>query len=227
MAEQRGRGAGLSREKVLAAALAIADAEGLDALSFRRLAGHFDVTPMALYRYVESKEALLDGLGDLVLRELELPDDSTTDWREALRAVARSFRRLLIAHPAAVTIFLRRPLFTPAGMRAADAVLGVFRRADFPLEQAVLLYQQFVRFLLALVMLETERGPELTAEEQRERERVMHLTFGTLSSQEYPNLVAAAPHVAAPYQPTHFFESGLDLLIAGLDRLERDGGDQP
>jgi AcrR family transcriptional regulator len=135
--EPKVRGAGLSREKVLAAALAIADAEGLDALSFRRLAGQLGVTPMALYRYVDDKEALLDGIGDIVLSELELPEPRG-DWREQLRAAAWSFRAVLVAHPAVVPIFLRRPLLTPAGLRSANAVVGIFRRAGFSPEQASL-----------------------------------------------------------------------------------------
>src|SRR5919206_4716295 len=100
--ETRGRGAGLSREKVLAAALAVADTEGLEAVSFRRLASDLGVTPMALYRYVDNKEALLDGIGDLVLSELELPEPPTGGWRDQLRAAAWSFRAVLIAHPAVV-----------------------------------------------------------------------------------------------------------------------------
>jgi AcrR family transcriptional regulator len=213
--KQKVRGAGLSREKVLAAALAIADAEGLDALSFRRLASDFDVTPMALYRYVDDKEALLDGIADLVLSDL--PEPPTGDWREQLRATARSFRAVLVAHPAMVPIFQSRPLLGPAGLRSANAVLGVFRLAGFSPEQAVLLYRQFVRFLLALITLETEAGHELTSEQWREQARLARITFETLPAEEFPHLVEAAPQFGGPHDPERAFESGLDLLIAGLE----------
>jgi AcrR family transcriptional regulator len=216
--EQRIRGVGLDRERVLAAALEIADAEGLEALSFRRLAAHFEVTPMALYRYVESKEALLDGIGDLVLSNLELPNSQAGDWREQFRATAHSYRSFLVAHPATVPIFLSRPLFTPAGMRTADALIGLFRRAGFSTEEAVLRYQQVARYLLALVMLETGR-PRLSVEERLERARVARITFETLPPDQYPHLVEAAPELAAPYDPERAFESGLDLLLAGLERM--------
>jgi TetR/AcrR family tetracycline transcriptional repressor len=217
--EQRARGAGLSREKVVAAALELVDREGLEALSFRRLAATFGVTPMALYRYVESKEALLEGVGDLVLEEFQAPDPEQGDWREQLRGAARSFRAALVAHPAAVPIFLGRPLFTPAALRGANAVLGLFRRAGLPSEEAVVVYQQVIRFVLALVTLETGSGPELSAEERRERARVARVAFETLPPGEYPYLVEAAPELAAPYDPERAFESGLDLLVAGLERL--------
>jgi TetR/AcrR family transcriptional regulator, tetracycline repressor protein len=213
------RGAGLSREKVLEGALEIADAEGLEALSFRRLAAHFEVTPMALYRYVANKEALLDGLGDLVLSRLELPDSQAGDWREQLRAAAQSLRSQLVAHPATVPIFLSRPLFTPAGMRTADALLGLFRGAGFSTEQAVLRYQQVTRYLLALVMLETGSGHELTAEERRERSRVARITLESLPPEQFPHLVEAAPQLASPYDSEAAFDSGLDLLVAGLEHV--------
>jgi TetR/AcrR family transcriptional regulator, tetracycline repressor protein len=214
--EKKGRGAGLSREKVLAAALAVADAEGLEAVSFRRLASDLGVTPMALYRYVDDKEALLDGIGDLVLSQLELPEPPTGDWREQLRAAARSYRVVLGAHPGSVPIFLSRPLMTPARMRAANAVLGIFRRAGFSPEQAVPLYQHFSRVMLAHVMLETEAGPYL--EKRREQARLARITFETLPAEEFPYLVEAAAQLGAPHDPERAFATGLDLLIAGLEQ---------
>jgi AcrR family transcriptional regulator len=210
------RGAGLSRERVLAAALAVADADGLDALSFRRLAGDLGVTPMALYRYVESKEALLDGIADLVLDEL--PEPPAGDWRDQLRALARAFRAALVAHPALVPVFQSRPLVGPAGLRSANAGLGVFRGAGFPPGQAVLVYRQFVRFLLALITLETEAGADLTPEQWREQARLARITFETLPPEEFPHLVEAAPHFAAPHDPGRAFEAGLDLLVAGIEQ---------
>lgn len=223
MAEQKSRGAGLTRLKVLSAALEIADAEGLEALSFRRLAAHFGVTPMALYRYVESKDALLDGVADLVLAELELPRPEGGDWRQQLRDVAHSFRERLIAHPAVTSIFLSRPLFTPAATRTTEAMLALLRGAGFPPEQAVLHYQQIVRFLLALVLLETGSGPRLSPDERRERARIDRIRLETLPPEQYPNLVEAAPYLGARYDPAVAFDKGLDLLLEGLER-SRPGG---
>ena len=220
--EKTTRGAGLARAKVLAAALEIADAEGLDALTFRRLAARLDVTPMALYRYVANKEALLDGLGDIVLSELELPKQG--DWDTQLRSVARSFRACLTAHPAAIPIFLSRPLFTPAATRTADAMLGIFSRAGFAPEQAVLLYPQFARFLIALVMVENESGADSVEDESTDEMRGARETLETLSPDEYPHLIEAAPLLMRPPPPDAAFESGLDLLIAGLDGLRPTTG---
>ena len=216
--EPKPRAVRLSRERVLTGALELADAEGLDALSFRRLAAHLGVTPMALYRHVESKEALLDGLADLILGELELPGPQADDWRLQLRAVAQSFRAALVAHPGVVHILLSRPLFTPAAGRTADAMLGLLRGAGFPLEQAVLLYQQLARFLLALVLLETGGGRRLSESERREQARITRITLETLPSSRYPHLVEAAPLLATPYHADAAFNAGLDLLIAGVEQ---------
>ncbi len=78
---------------------------------------------MAIYRHLESKEVLLDGIRG----ELELPDVRGGQWQEELRVTARSFRALLIAHPAAMAIFTDRPLFIPAALRTANAMLGLLR----------------------------------------------------------------------------------------------------
>jgi AcrR family transcriptional regulator len=198
---------------VLAAALAIADEAGLEQLSFRRLASRLGVTPMALYRHVEDKDALLEGIGDLALARLELTAP-TGDWREQPRATARSFRALALAHPAAVRLFVSRPLFTPAAQRTADAVLGLLRRAGFPPERAVLHYRQLVRFLLALAVLEAERRDAVADPRGAGR-----AALSPLLAEQLPYLAEAAPYLAPGEDAEAAFEAGLDFLIAGFERL--------
>jgi AcrR family transcriptional regulator len=209
-------GKGLSRDAVIRTALEIADAEGLGALSFRRVASVLEVTPMALYRYVESKEALLDGLGDRVLAEVALPE-LAGDWRDGLRSVARSTRSSLLAHPAAVPILLSRPLVTPAGMRLADALLGLYRQAGFSVEQAALVYPQVARYVLALVTFEVQAGS--APQRRQEAAGGARLLVTAASPDDYPNLAEAAPHLAGAYDRERAFELGLDLVVAGLERL--------
>jgi len=109
-------GGGLSTERVMAAALHIVDTEGLPALSMRRLAKAVDREAMTLYRYAESKTSLLDGITDLVLRELDV-NPRAADWRQELRKLADDFRALALAHPNVVPLLLTRPLATPPGRR--------------------------------------------------------------------------------------------------------------
>src|SRR3974377_1574713 len=101
------------------AALASADAAGLATVTFRRLAAGFGVTPMSLYRYVDSKQALLDAIADRVFEDFELSADDGADWREQLRDLAYSYRRLLLAHPAIAA--LRSAATPPPSLNHARA----------------------------------------------------------------------------------------------------------
>ena len=109
------------RRQILDAALAIADEDGLDAVSMRSVAARVGVSPMALYPYVGSKAALLDGLVGRLLAELAV-DQATADWREGLRVLANAMRALARRHPTAFMLLLSRPSVTPEAAAAVDAV---------------------------------------------------------------------------------------------------------
>src|ERR1700689_5582680 len=112
-----GNGSGkITREAVLAAALEIIDRDGADALSMRRLARVLDRDPMIIYRYAPGKAALLDGVAETVLSQLQV-DCADPDWAGQLREVARRFRALALAHPHGVPLIVTRPLATPLRLR--------------------------------------------------------------------------------------------------------------
>ena len=106
----------ITREVVLAAALDIVDRDGADALSMRRLAAALDRDPMILYRHAANKAAVLDGVAESVLAQLKV-DSTDPDWQAQLRAVARSYRALALAHPRVVPLLVTRPLATPLALR--------------------------------------------------------------------------------------------------------------
>ena len=117
--EAGGRGR-LTRDRVLDAALAIADREGLPALTMRRLAAELGVAPMAVYMHVRSKEELLDGVADRIADQLEVPAEPGGDWAAQLREVARSMRKALAAHRLALALFMTTQPLGPGGnMRVA------------------------------------------------------------------------------------------------------------
>jgi AcrR family transcriptional regulator len=116
----------LSKELVLAKALELVDAEGLDALTMRRLGQELGCDPMSLYRYAENRAALLDGVSELVLNELPIHAEDP-DWKAQLRHIAHNLRLLALRHPNVVPLLVTRPLSTPLGLRP----LGTLR----PLEQ--------------------------------------------------------------------------------------------
>jgi AcrR family transcriptional regulator len=123
------------RRRILEAALAIADGGGLSAVTMRAVAQRVGVSPMALYPHVAGKEALLDGMVDVLLAKLlplvdSLPADA--DWWSRLSALARGFRALAIDHPSTFALLLSRPSVTPGAVRATDVVYGAVLEAGVP-----------------------------------------------------------------------------------------------
>ena len=113
--------AGLSKQRVVAEAIRLADREGVDGLSMRRLAGALGAGAMSLYHYVASKEELLDAMIDIVFEEIELPPEET-DWRSAMRRRAVSARQVLACHPWAIGLMESRTSPGPAHLRPGSRI---------------------------------------------------------------------------------------------------------
>jgi AcrR family transcriptional regulator len=209
----------LTREAVVDTALAIADREGLKALSLRRLALSFGVTPMALYHYVDGKDALLSAIADRAFSQFELPSEDVSDWREILRTLARSYRRLLIGHPSIAAIAAEGlDASSEAGLRVTDVLLAALQLAGFSTQEAAVLQANLERFVLGLVMLEIGGRSDNPAALE-ERSRVARARLLTLPPAEFPHVVQAAEFLCAPPDADWAFEMALDLLIGGLESL--------
>lgn len=145
---------------MLAAALELVDAEGLESLSRRRLGHKLGKDPMALHRYAPYREALLDGLTERVLGELVIP--SVTDWQDQLRRTAHDFRDLTLRHPNVVPLMATRPLSTPLGLRPPGALrpleqlMALLTKASFDSTGALHLYRAYYGFLLGRILNELE-----------------------------------------------------------------------
>ncbi len=123
----------LSRERIVATALALVDAEGLQAVSTRRLAAELGVSGPSLYNHFTTKDEILDAVADAVVGEVDLSMfDDVRDWRDALVTWARSYRAALAAHPRIVPFLAQGPGRRPAGLRMADAVFGGMTAAGWP-----------------------------------------------------------------------------------------------
>src|SRR5262249_18901599 len=109
----------------------LADAEGLDSLTIRRLGPQFGVTPMALSWHVQNKDELLDGMGDRLFAGLRYDTAPDAPWDEQLRAVTQGLADALRKHPACVDLAFRRVFFAPDGRAVAEHAFGVLRRAGF------------------------------------------------------------------------------------------------
>jgi TetR/AcrR family tetracycline transcriptional repressor len=217
----------LTRRAVIETALSIGDSEGLEAISLRRVARDLGVTPMALYRYVESKEGLLEGMIELAFEEFALPSESEDDWREEMRVLARSFRRLLVTHPAVATLFSMHPAETDSisqnGARIVEFVLSVLSRAGFPPKEAALIESECERFVLGLVVLEMTGGPQPCPFNPKGTQNHGHVSLASLPPEEFPHLLEALPYFSKYQDPEWAFEFALDLLVGGLEHLLEGG----
>ncbi|GAB2947151.1 MULTISPECIES: TetR/AcrR family transcriptional regulator C-terminal domain-containing protein [unclassified Streptomyces] len=129
----------LSRDRIVEAASALVDAEGLDAVSTRRLAAVLGVSGPSLYNHFRNKEEILDAVADAVSAQVDLSmfeEADPRDWREALHDWALSYRAALAAHPHIVPVLARGPGRRPVGLRVADAVFGAMVGAGWPPAQA-------------------------------------------------------------------------------------------
>jgi len=167
--EQARRQTPLSRSEIVSAALAIVDAEGLDALSMRRLARDLHVEAMSLYHHFRNKDAILDGISAAIVSEMRLPDPLPDDWIELLVGLVDAFRRALLAHPNAVPIMLGRPLQPPE--EAMITPVDVLEGQGMDPHRFLELYQALMALTFGTVFVAASTpagtaGPETVAAQQ-------------------------------------------------------------
>lgn len=204
----------LSRARLLAAAIAVADAGGIAALTIRSVAAELGVKPMSLYHHVANKEAIIDGVIDIVFGEIDLPP-ADTDWRTALRRRAHSARAVLRRHPWAVPLMESRMHPGPATLRHHDAVLATLRRGGFPIELAGHAYSLLDSYLYGFALEEAA----LPFVPQNVGDVVVDF-LAQFPAAEYPHLVEfARERVMRPgYDYGDEFDFGLELILDGLAR---------
>ena len=212
------RRAGLSRDRVLGAAVTLADQSGIEALSMRKLGQALGVEAMSLYNHVASKSDLLDGMIDVVFSEIGLPS-SEAGWKPAMRQRAIAVRQALARHGWAIGLMESRASPGPATLRHHDAVLGCLRHAGFSVEMTAHAYSLLDSYIYGFALQEASL-PFDTAEKTAE---VTQEIFEQFPTGEYPHLTELTiQHVLRPgYDYGDEFEIGLDLI---LDSLERAAG---
>ncbi len=223
MAQQakKRRPARLTRERVLREALALADADGEEALTMRNLGRRLGVEAMSLYNHVRNKEDILDALVDLVFAEIEVPTPGEGDWRGAMRRRGIGVRAALNRHRWAVGRMEGRMHPGPAGLRHHDAVMGCLREAGFSFRGAVHASSVMDAYLYGFALQEKNlpfEAPEEVAEVMAvQRENVP-------SMDDFPYLLEVATEMAeAGYDYAAEFEFGLDLILDGLERVRAAG----
>ncbi|MBK8230680.1 MAG: TetR/AcrR family transcriptional regulator C-terminal domain-containing protein [Candidatus Eisenbacteria bacterium] len=214
----------LSRERILQAALRLADRKGIPSLSMRTLAAALGVEAMSLYKHVRNKDDLLDQLVDHVVATIELPPPSTP-WRDAMRTRARSARRAFLAHPWSATLFesrLRRR--TPVRLHYADTVLGLLRSGGFSVSEAYRAFLLLDSYLYGFVQQEIS-----WAVEDEDASREAREAGEQASLDAYPHLAAVTGFVARSGEGGHpvvlsdLFDHGLEIVLDGLEGLRGEG----
>lgn len=159
LARRRPRADGLTLERIVAEALDLVDAEGLDALTVRRLAARVGTSSASLYRHVASRDELLVLLVDHALGEVRLPGPGI-DGRRRVELLAADLRRVLLAHPHVVPALRVAPLLGPNARRASDAGLAILLDAGFPPEVAVPAYLALIDYVLGSVVFDAARATQ-------------------------------------------------------------------
>lgn len=205
---RRGPAPQLDRERIVAAALRIIDAEGVDALSLRRLADDLRVTPMSLYWHVADKAELLELVGHAVLAEIELPDRAG-DWQAQLRDVHRAMFDAFLRHPNATDLLIGRARFGPGGLATFERILEILLDAGFTPVDAFDAYQSLYLFSLGFMATST-RSPEFVAVQ-----RAGAAYMATLPAERFPAIRAVTPTIGRRSLDEQF-AVGLDVVIAGV-----------
>lgn len=210
----------LTRREVLATALRLIDEEGVDALTMRRLGRALDRDPMRLYRFAASKDALLDGVVELVLEELEVPSSAPAQtWSDVLRATAHRYRRIALRHPHVVPLLVTRPLATPLGLRPLgtlrplEALLELLVAAGFAPHGALHAYRLYMGFLQGHVLTELQER----VHDPDETDALLRLGLYRLPPREFPRLRSLATALTE-FDGAKELDEGLDIVLGGLRR---------
>jgi len=209
----------LSKSAVVGRALALADAEGLDALTVRRLAQELGVTPMALYWHFRSKEELLSGLATQIWGEIRTDVDAAAGWSRQLRSLLESLVQVLRAHPCAAQLLVAGEKQNDAALRATEVTLDVLRRGGFDPVHASEIARSALWTGMMLVMSEPGYEPGLTGDEHAEQQRRNRVRLAMLPPDAYPRLVEAAVPLTACDNPEFHYRFGVDLFIAGVEAV--------
>jgi AcrR family transcriptional regulator len=211
----------LSRDAVVDRALAIADVEGLDAVTIRRLAQEFGVTPMALYWHVSNKDELLAAMGDRLFADLDVHAVAGGGrWQHQLRRILAAVVAALRAHPAAALLGAQRILYCDSGREAAERTLELLVHAGFDLDMACDISRHAMQ---TSVMLVSQQPGELTTAAEL-RETVMaekRKAIAALPIDRYPLLVASADGLTSCDDEDGYYRFGIDLFVAGVEGMLR------
>jgi AcrR family transcriptional regulator len=204
----------LSRERILIAAIHLADKDGLESLSMRKIAQELGVQAMSLYNHVANKDDMLDGIVDIVIGEIEVPDLGV-DWQTAMRRRANSAHEVLLRHPWATTPIVSRINVGPAMLRYIDATLGCLCEAGFSFELVDRAWNAIDSHIYGFTLQELNFPIETT-----EYAKVAQDYIPSIPADKYPYMNRLTYQIIdGHYDGIADFSFGLELILDGLDKL--------
>ena len=206
----------LTRERVVETALHVMDAEGLDAVSMRRLAREVGVEAMSLYHHVRDKDDLIDAICVRVMQDFRFGDPNAP-WLERATFAAREWRRVLMLHPNVITLLSgrRKPMTDVTALRPMEHALGILREAGLSDRDAVRMFNVLGGYIMGFVMMEIGQmfsAGTMDPEDPDPRE------VARLLPPDMPHLAASIPHLLE-CDPDDQFDLGLDILLQGVLEL--------
>lgn len=206
MATAEERRSGLDRATILRAAVELVDREGLAALNMRALARDLGAGTMSIYHHVPNKDALLDGITEAVIGEIEVPEASTGRWADRAVSLARSFRQICLRHPKVVPLLVTRTFTSPSALGPCEAAFGMLAEGGFEPGRALVVFRTILAYCLGFATLESAGffgglGPNRDPDELR--------SFGLV------RLADLVPHLAGRDFAADF-ETGLSIVLSGV-----------
>jgi AcrR family transcriptional regulator len=199
----------LTREEIVEAALVLADREGLESATMRRIAQALGVGTMTLYTYFRDKDELLDAAVDHAAASVDIPEQGGP-WRVRLRGLMKEIHRSLIAHPSGVELRMKRPLLSPAALRTTEAGMQILQAAGFTKAQAAHAWRLLFVYTFGYSAF---TPPEVSVRTRREWRRLL----ARLPAEGFPALSGAADEAVETMSGEAAYDHGLDRILDGLE----------
>jgi AcrR family transcriptional regulator len=213
----------LSRERIVKRALVIADEEGLEAVTIRRVAKELGVTPMALYWHFKDKDELLGAMADQIFAEIESLNRELRPetWQGKFAQFLERTMQTLIAHPATSTLLPQFNSWSYHAFNVMEEAFSILHEAGFTPFQAGQIMEHTYYALVSLVRAEPEIVPQSPSKGLSETGRRMRRQLEALPSDKYPHVIEAADSLTTPVDSESYYQFGLDLLLAGIEGMAK------
>lgn len=212
----------LSRDLICASALELARRGGLESISMRKVAGVLSVEAMSLYRHVENKDALLDGMIELIIREMTLPS-ANLPWKEALAERARSERKVLSEHAWIIHLLETKSGTGQVRLEHQNHMIGILRRSGFSVEQTLSAMIVLTGYVYGFALFASAWNPN-----SKERKKVIQRARAEIQPASFPYVIevvqVAQANAASPgHIGVDHFEFGLKILLDGIEKQRKSG----